>query len=148
MVGRLALTAPPLRTTFRVADFVEFCRRAVKDRAQGQVVWRALKRMELQQADFALSEDPLFSALSEWVERNPTRGPVDATTLNTELRSLAEAQGEEWPYTNGQRLGTRLRDIQGALAKFFVVTRQEQRGRKRVLWGFAPMPTQSGDFGV
>jgi len=145
-VARMRTERRPLRTTFRVADFVEFCRRAVKDQAQGQVAAQALRRMEMQQADFALAEEPLFAALEEWVAKSPERGPVDATTLNTELRGLAEAQGEKWPYQNGQRLGTRLRDLQGALGRFLRVTRQEQRGKKRVLWGFAPLQTDREYF--
>jgi hypothetical protein len=145
IVGRLKATYPPLRTSIRMADFVEFARRAVRDRQHGQLAWRALQRMEFQQADYALTEDPLFAALEEWVTANPTRGFVDATTLNGDLRTLAQQRDEDWPYKNGQHLGTRLRDVQGALSKFLRVERRKDKGKKRTEWAFSALrPT--GEF--
>ncbi len=44
-----------------------------------------------------------------------------------------------WPFSIGQKLGTRLRDVSGALGKFFKLDRQEERGKKRWLWSFAPL---------
>ncbi len=139
-VGRLKIPQPALSSTFRIAYIAEFTRRASLSETDWALTQRALRRMEIQQADFALSEDPLFAALEVWVPKNPGRGFVDATTLNNELRALAEAEGEKWPYSSGQRLGTRLRDVLGALRKFFQVDRQEEKGKKRWLWSFTPLP--------
>jgi len=138
IVARLKTPYRTLSTSFRIADFAEFGRRVATSQTDWELILRALRRMEIQQADFALSEDPLLGALEVWVQKNPQRGFVNATTLNNELRAIADAEGERWPYSNGQKLGTRLRDVSGALEKFFKVERQKETVKKRWLWSFAP----------
>jgi hypothetical protein len=146
LVGNLRGSRMAAATSFRLADFAEFAYRAARDKADWEETGRALRRMESEQADFALAEDPLFAALDAWVHTNAARGPLDAGLLNRELRPLAEGLGAKWPYETAQALGTRLRDVHSALNKFFAVTRQQDKGRKRVLWGFAPRAALPDSF--
>ncbi len=141
IVRRLKRPMRPMQTSFRVADFADFARCSSADAAEWKLRAHALRWMEVQQADFALEEEPLFDALVAWVRQNPTRGFLPAATLNKELQSAVE-EGARWPYETAQQLGTRLRDLQGALAKFFIVKRSSDRKVKRVLWSFEPLPEE------
>ncbi|MFI5342515.1 MAG: DUF3854 domain-containing protein, partial [Candidatus Methylomirabilales bacterium] len=56
----------PQPTTFRLADFADFCLQIAASEPEGaRHVARALAHMQVQQADFALADDPLLPALEE-----------------------------------------------------------------------------------
>jgi hypothetical protein len=133
----------PQPTTFRLADFADFCLQIAASEPDGpRHVARALAHMQVQQADFALAEDPLLPALEEWAGVHGDRDPVDAGTLNSELATIAGTLGSEWPYRDGRALGTRLKNLLGSLGQFFAVHSEEDRHGKRKLYQFKLRPPE------
>ncbi len=127
----------PQPTTFRLADFADFCLQIAGSEPGGtRHVARALTHMQVQQADFALAEDPLLAALEEWAGVHGDRDPIDAGTLNNELAAIAGRLGADWPYRDGKALGTRLKNLLGSLRQFFAVHTEEDRHGKRKLYQF------------
>ncbi len=127
----------PQPTSFRLADFADFCLQIAGSEPQGtRSVARALGHMQVQQADFALAEDPLLPALEEWAGVHGDRDPIDAGTLNKELAAIAGRLGADWPYRDGKALGTRLKNLLGSLRQFFGVHTEEDRHGKRKLYQF------------
>ncbi len=127
----------PQPTNFRLADFADFCLQIAGSEPQGtRHVARALAHMQVQQADFALAEDPLLAALEEWAGVHGDRDPIDAGTLNKELAAIAGRLGADWSYRDGKALGTRLKNVLGSLREFFAVHTEEDRHGKRKLYQF------------
>jgi hypothetical protein len=120
---------------FRLADFASF----------GKAVWMALggqeaadewetilQKMKLEQDNFATEDDTLPSVLLSWMGKDAKKGPIDPSSLISELRNTAVYKNIAFDYHDSRALGRRLSNIRSNLEERFGIVIQERIGHGNV----------------
>lgn len=92
----------------RMADFATFAGNWADCWERQAEVEELLTKLEKRKLTFALEEEPLYLAMSEWVKRNKRQKLTGtASTMVATLKALAEKEGIEWSITSSQGFGKR-----------------------------------------
>ena len=121
---------------FRMADFgtmALFLARTADGETGAQSVRSLLGKMEEEQGDYAVEDEPLCHALDLWLEQGGNSGRAMTTRdLFEELSRLAKDHGLYWPYRNAISFGRRLSSAWPALTRRIPGWRESHRGRTQV----------------
>jgi len=120
---------------FRLADFA----------ALGKAIWtalggeeaagaweRILNKMQVEQEDFALEDDPLPLVILEWMGDDNEKGPICPNTLFTELQCTAEQKSMDFTYKNARSIGKRLSNIKSTFEDRLNIKITQSKGRSNI----------------
>lgn len=147
IVRALRSSEPDDHVRFRMADFgtmAVFLARTADGEEGADAVRSILAKMEEEQGDYAVEDEPLYHALGLWLEREGNTGRALTTReLFEELSRTAKDHGLYWPYRNAVSFGVRLASVWTPLTRRIPGRRETQHGRTRVYrFGDEPTATQ------
>jgi hypothetical protein len=150
IVRALRVGDPDDQVCFRMADFgtmAVFLARAAEGDSGADALRAILAKMEEEQGDYAIEDEPLYHALEFWLEGMGNRGRAATShTLFEELSRIAKDHGLYWPYRNAVSFGCRLASVWTALTRRIPGERESQRGRTRVYRFGGEAPETPLDF--
>jgi len=151
IVRALRRGEPDSQVGFRMADFgtmAVFLARTAEGDLGADTLRAILARMEEEQGEYAIEDEPLYHALELWLERdgNPRR-EVTTRELFEDLSRTAKDHGLFWPYRNAVSFGVRLASVWTPLTRRISGRRETPHGRIRVYrFGDGP-PTAQMELG-
>jgi hypothetical protein len=120
-----------------MADWAELSWRIAKITEQGDEFIRLIEKMDKEQSEFLLEDDPIFLCLDTWMLNPNNHGrEVDASTLYNEFQTLAEKETLTFSFKNTRSFGWHLRNIYNDIAEFFNV--RAEKKQRRWVYMFSP----------
>jgi len=118
---------PKTSTAFRLADFGSFGQRTLGKHAEQ--FCEAMRKMTLEQIDFALEEDTFFQLLSELIYDRDKAGTYTMAKLYEALAILAKEHEMKLGVKNSTGLARHFRSILVSLQAHFEISEGEPSGR-------------------
>lgn len=123
-------------TNFRMSDWANLCWHIARIQEVDDSFDIILHKLSIEQANFALEDDPLYLCLGVWLQDTDNLGKeVDASTLYKELSKIAEFDHIEWSYKSTMSFAKRLNNI-GSNLKQLVGFEIRKDNRERNFYSF------------
>jgi len=121
IVKRLATSEEEFESPIRMEDWAKLAWQISGHFGCRSTFESALEKVSHRQSEYALEDDPLFSAVSIWMERERSQRDLTASLLLRELSVVAEREGIDLSYgrkpLNAISLGKRLNQLKGNFAQ-------------------------------
>ena len=122
IVAALKEDNEPFLSQHRMADWAELGWRIAKTQDAGDYFVQLLEKMNREQSQFVLEEDPIFLCLDIWVNKPGNQGrQVTASTLYYDFQIIAEQEKISFTFKSAKSFGRRLHSILSNLEEFFNV---------------------------
>ncbi|MDD5529546.1 MAG: hypothetical protein PHX21_05890 [bacterium] len=112
---------------FRMADWAVLLFRMT---GQQECIQEILDKMEKEQAEFTLDEEPIFQTLTMWIEHGNEGKSTTTGDLYKELKAIAEREKIDFYYKSSQSFGIKIKHIRSNLENFFKITTHREHGNK------------------
>jgi hypothetical protein len=117
-------------TKHRMADWAELGWRIAKISGEGKGFIKLIEKMDKEQSEFLLEDNPIFLCLDEWMLIPDNHGrEVDASILYNEFQMIAEKNKISFNYKSPRSFGMHLRNIVSNISEFFEMQQQKKQHR-------------------
>jgi len=133
-------------TNFRMSDWANLCWHIARIQEADDSFDIILHKLSIEQANFALEDDPLYLCLSIWLQNTDNLGKeFDASTLYKEFGKIAEFDHIEWSYKSTMSFAKRLNNIDSNLKQLVgFEIRKDNRGRNFYSFGLRDLRVNDG----
>ena len=122
VVSHLKQDQEVLTSFFRMADYATLGWKVCKAlTGEGQVFVDMLQKMDAEQKEFLMADDPFTEILEMWVDRNQTFGPASSTQLMGEMKQLADEMGVTLGFRSAVAFGRHLKNSLTSLRRRFEI---------------------------
>jgi hypothetical protein len=149
IVARLGKENGKPRTDFRMSDWATLCWRIAELQGVGDPFDSILYKLSLEQANFAMEDDPLYLCLALWLQNQTNVGrEINSKTLFDELSVIAEKEKIGWDYKSTISFAKRLNNVGSNLKQLLGLDiRKDNRGRKYYAFGLLDVKASDGVTG-